>query len=136
MRAAIVAAAVRAALLNLIIWLVVGAAGAVPGADLVPRFAGLVAVASAFGAVAAGVVASRFRAKGARARWNRVALTVLVLSLASPLGLALGAVPIDFSAPSDTTFDGLRVGIGAAYALFHVTVFLFVQRHVAREIPE
>jgi hypothetical protein len=136
MRAAIVAAAIRAALLNLIIWLAAGAAGAVPGADVVPRFAAQVAIASAFGAVAAGVVASRFRTRGARARWNRIALVVLVLSLASPLGLALGAVPIDPTAPSDTTFDGLRAGMGAIYAVFHLTVFLFVQRFVARELPE
>jgi hypothetical protein len=135
MRTAIVAAATRAALLNLAIWLVAGAAGVVPGADVAPRFAAQVGVASAFGAVAAGVVASRFRTTGARLRWNRLARAVLVLSLASPLGLALGAVPFDPMAPSDTTFDALRAGAGAFYALFHLTVYVFVQRFIAREIP-
>ena len=135
MRTAIIAAATRAALLNLVVWLVAGAAGVVPGADVAPRFAAQVGVASALGAVAAGVVASRFRSTGARVRWNRLALAVLVLSLASPLGLALGALPFDPMAPSDATFDALRAGTGAIYALFHLTVYQFVQRFIAREIP-
>ena len=136
MRAAIVAAAIRAALLNLALWLIAGLLGVVPGADVAPRFAAQVAVASAFGAMAAGVVASRFGGKGARQRWNRIAFVVLLLSLASPVGLALGAVPLDVAAPTDTTYDNLRVGIGVLYAAFHLSVYLLVQRRIAREIPE
>lgn len=136
MRGAISRAAIGAAIVNLALWLIGGALGAVPASDAFPRFAAQVAVASAAGAVAAGIVANRFRGAGARKRWNRVAIAALVVSLGSPLALALGAVPIDIAAPSDTTHDALRMGIGIFYAIFHATTFAFVQRSIAIEIEE
>ena len=100
MRAAVARGAVIAAVVNLAIWIGAALVGIVPPlADSVPTVANVV-LASAGGVAAAGLVASRFVGTGARRRWDRVAIVVLVLSVGSPIGLALGLIPVS---PIDPT---------------------------------
>ena len=134
MRAAVVRGAAVAAVINLAIWVLASVAGVVPPlADSVPTVAG-VAVASAGGVVAAGIVANRFIGTGARRRWDRVALVILVLSIGSPIGLALGAIPVSPIDPTNELLISFKGGIAAIYAVLHLTTFAVVRRTVAEAI--
>ena len=120
MRAAVVRGAAVAAVINLAIWVLASVAG--------------VAFASAGGVVAAGIVANRFIGTGARRRWDRVALVVLVLSIGSPIGLALGAIPVSPIDPTNELLISFKGGIAAIYAVLHLTTFAVVRRTVAEAI--
>jgi hypothetical protein len=134
MRAAVVRGAAVAAVVNLMIWILAAAAGVVPPlADSVPTVAG-VAFASAGGVAAAGIVANRFIGTGARRRWDRVALVILVLSIGSPIGLALGAIPVSPIDPTNALLISFKGGIAAIYSVLHLTTFAVVQRTVAGAI--
>ena len=134
MRAAVVRGAALAAVVNLAIWFVAALAGVVPPlAESVPTVVG-VAFASAGGVGAAGLVATRFVGTGARRRWDRVAIVVLVLSVGSPIGLALGLIPVSPVDPTNALLISFKGGIAAIYGVMHVTTFAAVQRTVARAI--
>lgn len=128
--------ATLAAFVNLALWVLASIAGVVPPiADTVPTVVGI-AVASAGGVAAAGIVANRFTGVGARRRWNRVAWVVLVLSIGSPIGLALGAIPVSPIDPTNPLLISFKGGIAAVYAVMHVTTFFAVQRTIAQEVKE
>jgi hypothetical protein len=134
MRAAVARGAVIAAVVNLAIWIVAAVAGVVPAiAETVPTVVG-VAFASAGGVAAAGLVATRFVGTGARRRWDRVAIIVLVLSVGSPIGLALGLIPVSPIDPTNALLISFKGGIAAIYAVLHLTTFAVVQRTVAEAI--
>ena len=134
MRAAVARGAVIAAVVNLAIWIVAAVAGVVPAiAETVPTVVG-VAFASAGGVTAAGLVATRFVGTGARRRWDRVAIIVLVLSVGSPIGLALGLIPVSPIDPTNALLISFKGGIAAIYAVLHLTTFAVVQRTVAEAI--
>jgi hypothetical protein len=134
MRAAVVRGAAVAAVVNLAIWILAAAAGAVPPlAESVPTVVGVV-FASAGGVTAAGIVATRFIGTGARRRWDRVALVVLVLSIGSPVGLALGAIPVSPIDPTNALLISFKGGIATIYAVLHLVTFAVVQRTVAEAI--
>jgi hypothetical protein len=134
MRAAVVRGAALAAVVNLAIWIVAAVAGVVPAlAETVPTVAG-VAFASAGGVAAAGIVANRFNGTGARRRWDLVAWVVLILSVGSPIGLALGLIPVSPIDPTNALLISFKVGIAAVYAVLHLTTFAVVQRTVAEAI--
>ena len=134
MRAAVVRGAALAAVVNLAIWIVAAVAGVVPAlAETVPTVAG-VAFASAGGVAAAGIVANRFNGTGARRRWDRVAWVVLILSVGSPIGLALGLIPVSPIDPTNALLISFKGGIAAVYAVLHLTTFAVVQRTVAEAI--
>ena len=133
MRAAIVRGAALAAVVNLVIWIVAAVAGVVPPlADTVPTVAG-VAFASAGGVAAAGIVARIFVGTWRRYLWDRTALVVLLMSLGSPLGLALGVIPVSPIDPTNELLISFKDGIALIYAVMHVTTYLAVQRTVAKE---
>ena len=133
MRAAIVRGAALAAVVNLVIWIVAAVAGVVPPlADTVPTVAG-VAFASAGGVAAAGIVARIFVGTWRRYLWDRTALVVLLMSLGSPLGLALGVIPVSPIDPTNELLISFKEGIALIYAVMHVTTYLAVQRTVAKE---
>jgi len=134
MRAAVVRGAALAAVVNLAIWFVAALAGVVPPlAESVPTVVG-VAFASAGGVAAAGIVANRFIGTGARRRWDRVAWVILVLSIGSPIGLALGLIPVSPIDPTNALLISFKGGIAEIYGVMHVTTFAAVQRTVARAI--
>ena len=134
MRAAVARGAVIAAVVNLAIWIGAALVGVVPPlADSVPTVANVV-LASAGGVAAAGLVASRFVGTGARRRWDRVAIVVLVLSVGSPIGLALGLIPVSPIDPTNELLISFKAGIAAIYAVLHLTTFAVVQRTVAGAI--
>lgn len=134
MRRAIARGAALATGANLVLWAIAALIGTVPPiGDTLPTVAN-VAFASIGGVLAAGVVASYFRGEGARRRWNRTALVVLILSFGSPLGLAFGLVPVSPIDPTNALLIAFRGGIGAIYAVMHVTTFIAVQRTIAREL--
>jgi len=134
MRAAVVRGAGLAAVVNLAIWFVAALAGVVPPlAESVPTVVG-VAFASAGGVAAAGIVANRFIGTGARRRWDRVAWVILVLSIGSPIGLALGLIPVSPIDPTNALLISFKSGIAAIYAVMHVTTFIAVQRTVAEAV--
>jgi hypothetical protein len=134
MRAAVVRGAALAAVVNLAIWFVAALAGVVPPlAESVPTVVG-VAFASAGGVAAAGIVANRFIGTGARRRWDRVAWVILVLSIGSPIGLALGLIPVSPIDPTNALLISFKSGIAAIYAVMHVTTFIAVQRTVAEAV--
>ena len=133
MRAAIVRGAALAAVVNLVIWIVAAVAGVVPPlADTVPTVAG-VAFASAGGVAAAGIVARIFVGTWRRYLWDRTALVVLLMSLGSPIGLALGVIPVSPIDPTNELLISFKDGIALIYAVMHVTTYLAVQRTVAKE---
>jgi hypothetical protein len=133
MRAAIVRGAALAAVVNLVIWIVAAVAGVVPPlADTVPTVAG-VAFASAGGVAAAGIVARIFVGTWRRYLWDRTALVVLLMSLGSPIGLALGVIPVSPIDPTNELLISFKDGIALMYAVMHVTTYLAVQRTVAKE---
>ena len=134
MRAAVVRGAALAAVVNLAIWFVAAVAGVVPPlAESVPTVVG-VAFASAGGVAAAGIVANRFIGTGARRRGDRVAWVILVLSIGSPIGLALGLIPVSPIDPTNALLISFKSGIAAIYAVMHVTTFIAVQRTVAEAV--
>jgi len=131
---AVIRGAALAAVVNLALWAVASIAGVVPPmADTIPTVAG-VAFASAGGVAAAGIVARFFTGLGARRRWDRVAWVVLVLSIGSPIGLALGLIPVSPIDPTNALLIAFKGGIAAIYGVMHVTTFFAVQRTVAKEI--
>ena len=133
MRAAVVRGAALAAVVNLAIWFVAAVAGVVPPlAESVPTVAG-VAFASAGGVAAAGLVARIFVGTWRRYLWDRAALLVLLMSFGSPLGLALGVIPVSPIDPTNELLISFKGGIAAIYAVMHVTTYLAVQRSVAKE---
>lgn len=133
MRAAVVRGAALAAVVNLAIWIVAAVAGIVPAlAETVPTVAG-VAFASAGGVAAAGLVARNFVGKWRRYLWDRAALLVLVMSLGSPIGLAMGVIPVSPIDPTNELLISFKEGIALIYAVMHFTTYFAVQRTVAKE---
>ena len=133
MRAAVVRGAALAAVVNLAIWFVAALAGVVPPlAESVPTVVG-VAFASAGGVAAAGLVARIFVGTWRRYMWDRAALVVLLMSLGSPLGLALGVIPVSPIDPTNELLISFKEGIALIYAVLHFTTYFAVQRTVAKE---
>jgi hypothetical protein len=131
---AVIRGAARAAVVNLALWAVASIVGVVPPmADTIPTVAG-VAFASAGGVAAAGIVAKLFTSTGARRRWDLVAWVVLILSIGSPIGLALGLIPVSPIDPTNALLIAFKGGIAVMYGVMHVTTFFAVQRTVAQEI--
>ena len=125
--------AALAAIGNLALWIVVSIVGIVPPiGESVPTVAG-VAVASAGGVAAAGLVARIFVGTWRRYMWDRAALFVLLMSFGSPLGLALGVIPVSPIDPTNELLISFKDGIALIYAVMHVTTYLAVQRTVAKE---
>jgi hypothetical protein len=133
MRAAVVRGAALAAIGNLALWVVASIVGIVPPiGGTVPTVAG-VAFASAGGVAAAGLVARIFVSTWRRYMWDRAALVVLLMSFGSPLGLALGVIPVSPIDPTNELLISFKEGIALIYAVMHVTTYLAVQRTVAKE---
>lgn len=133
MRSAVTRGAVIAVAINLTLWFIAAIVAIVPpAADTIPTVIG-VAVASAAGVVAAGVVAQRFVGTWRRYIWDRTALVVLLMSLGSPIGLAMGVIPVSPIDPTNELLISFKEGIALIYAVMHVTTYLAVQRTVARE---
>ena len=133
MRAAVVRGAALAAVVNLAIWFVAALAGVVPPlAESVPTVVG-VAFASVGGVAAAGMVARIFVGTWRRYLWDRAALLVLLMSLGSPLGLALGVIPVSPIDPTNELLISFKEGIALIYAVLHFTTYFAVQRTVAKE---
>ena len=133
MRAAVVRGAALAAVVNLAIWFVAAVAGVVPPiGETIPTVAG-VAFASAGGVAAAGLVARIFVSTWRRYMWDRAALLVLLMSLGSPLALALGVIPVSPIDPTNELLISFKEGIALIYTVMHFTTYLAVQRTVAKE---
>lgn len=133
MRDAVRRGALRAVGANLLIWLVAAAVGIVPpAADSIATVVG-VAIASAAGVIGAGLVAGRFVGSWTRRSWNVTAVVVLLLSMGSPIALVIGAIPVSPFDPENALLNSFATGIGAIYAVLHVTTFAAVQQTVARE---
>ena len=125
--------AALAVIVNLALWAVASIAGVVPPiAETIPTVAG-VAFASAGGVAAAGLVARIFVGTWRRYIWNRAALVVLLMSLGSPLGLALGVIPVSPIDPTNELLISFKEGIALIYAVLHFTTYFAVQRTVAKE---
>ena len=125
--------AALAAIGNLALWIVASIVGIVPPiGETVPTVAG-VAFASAGGVAAAGIVARIFVGTWRRYMWDRSALIVLLMSLGSPLGLALGVIPVSPIDPTNELLISFKEGIALIYAVMHVTTYFAVQRTVAKE---
>ena len=125
--------AALAVIVNLALWAVASIAGVVPPiAETLPTVAG-VAFASAGGVAAAGLVARIFVGTWRRYLWDRAALVVLLMSLGSPLGLALGVIPVSPIDPTNELLISFKAGIAVIYAVMHFTTYFAVQRTVAKE---
>jgi hypothetical protein len=125
--------AALAVIVNLALWAVASIAGVVPPiAETLPTVAG-VAFASAGGVAAAGLVARIFVGTWRRYLWDRAALVVLLMSLGSPLGLALGVIPVSPIDPTNELLISFKEGIALIYAVMHFTTYFAVQRTVAKE---
>ena len=125
--------AALAVIINLALWAVASIAGVVPPiADTVPTVAG-VAFASSGGVAAAGIVARIFVGTWRRYLWDRAALMVLLMSLGSPLGLAMGVIPVSPIDPTNELLISFKEGIALIYAVMHFTTYFAVQRTVAKE---
>ena len=125
--------AALAAIGNLALWVVASIVGIVPPiGETVPTVAG-VAFASAGGVAAAGLVARIFVGAWRRYMWDRAALVVLLMSFGSPLGLALGVIPVSPIDPTNELLISFKEGIALIYAVLHFTTYFAVQRTVARE---
>jgi len=130
---AVIRGAARASIVNLALWVIASVAGVVPPmADTIPTVAG-VAFASAGGVAAAGIVARIFVGTWRRYLWDRAALLVLVMSLGSPLGLAMGVIPVSPIDPTNELLISFKAGIAVIYAVTHFTTYFAVQRTVAKE---
>jgi hypothetical protein len=133
MLAAVNRGAALAAIGNLALWIVASIVGIVPPiGETVPTVAG-VALASSGGVAAAGIVARIFVGTWRRYMWDRAALIVLLMSFGSPLGLALGVIPVSPIDPTNELLISFKEGIALIYAVMHVTTYLAVQRTVAKE---
>ena len=125
--------AALAVIVNLALWAVASIAGVVPPiADTIPTVAG-VAFASSGGVAAAGLVARIFVGTWRRYLWDRAALVVLLMSLGSPLGLAMGVIPVSPIDPTNELLISFKEGIALIYAVMHFTTYFAVQRTVAKE---
>ena len=125
--------AALAVIVNLALWAVASIVGVVPPiAETLPTVAG-VAFASAGGVAAAGLVARIFVGTWRRYLWDRAALLVLLMSLGSPLGLALGVIPVSPIDPTNELLISFKEGIALIYAVMHFTTYFAVQRTVAQE---
>ena len=125
--------AALAVIVNFVLWAVASIAGVVPPiADTIPTVAG-VAFASFGGVAAAGMVARIFLSKWRRYMWDRAALVVLLMSLGSPLGLAMGVIPVSPIDPTNELLISFKEGIALIYAVMHFTTYFAVQRTVAKE---
>ena len=125
--------AALAVIVNLALWAVASIVGVVPPiAETLPTVAG-VAFASAGGVAAAGLVALIFVGTWRRYLWDRAALLVLLMSLGSPLGLALGVIPVSPIDPTNELLISFKEGIALIYAVMHFTTYFAVQRTVAKE---
>jgi len=125
--------AALAAIVNLALWAVASIAGVVPPiADTIPTVAG-VAFASSGGVAAAGLVARIFVGTWRRYLWDRAALVVLLMSLGSPIGLAMGVIPVSPIDPTNELLISFKEGIALIYAVMHFTTYFAVQRTVAKE---
>lgn len=133
MLSAVIRGAALAVIVNLALWAVASIAGVVPPiADTILTVAG-VAFASFGGVAAAGMVARIFLSKWRRYLWDRAALLVLLMSLGSPLGLALGVIPVSPIDPTNELLISFKEGIALIYFVMHITTYLAVQRTVAKE---
>jgi hypothetical protein len=133
MLAAVNRGAALAAIGNLALWIVASIVGVVPPlGESVPTVAG-VALASSGGVAAAGIVARIFVGTWRRYIWDRAALIVLLMSFGSPLGLAMGVIPVSPIDPTNELLISFKEGIALIYAVMHVTTYLAVQRTVAKE---
>jgi len=133
MLAAVNRGAALAAIGNLSLWIVASIVGIVPPiGETVPTFAG-VAFASAGGVAAAGLVARIFVGTWRRYMWDRAALIVLLMSFGSPLGLAMGVIPVSPIDPTNELLITFKEGIAVIYAVMHFTTYFAVQRTVAKE---
>jgi hypothetical protein len=133
MLAAVNRGAALAAIGNLALWIVASIVGIVPPiGETVPTVAG-VALASSGGVAAAGIVARIFVGTWRRYLWDRAALVVLLMSFGSPLGLAMGVIPVSPIDPTNELLISFKEGIALIYAVMHVTTYLAVQRTVAKE---
>ena len=133
MRAAVVRGAARAAIGNLALWIVASIVGVVPPiGETIPTVAG-VAFASVGGVAAAGLVARIFVSTWRRYMWDRAALLVLLMSLGSPLALALGVIPVSPIDPANELLISFKEGIALIYTVMHFTTYFAVQRTVAKE---
>ena len=136
MRGAIRSGAFLAVGRNLVIWLVAAAIGIVPpAADSIATVVG-VAIASAAGVIGAGVVASRFIGSWTRREWNAAAVVVLLMSMGSPIALAMGLIPVSPFDPENALLASYATGIGAIYGVLHLTTFAAVQSTVANEFKK
>jgi len=125
--------AALAVIVNLALWAVASIAGVVPPiAETLPTVAG-VAFASAGGVAAAGLVARIFVGTWRRYLWDRAALVVLLMSLGSPIGLAMGVIPVSPIDPTNELLISFKEGIALIYAVMHFTTYFAVQRTVAKE---
>ena len=125
--------AALAVIVNFALWAVASIAGVVPPiADTIPTVAG-VAFASSGGVAAAGLVARIFVGAWRRYLWDRAALLVLLMSLGSPLGLAMGVIPVSPIDPTNELLISFKEGIALIYAVMHFTTYFAVQRTVAKE---
>jgi hypothetical protein len=125
--------AALAVIVNLALWAVASIVGVVPPiAETIPTVAG-VAFASAGGVAAAGIVARIFVGTWRRYLWDRAALLVLVMSLGSPIGLAMGVIPVSPIDPTNELLISFKEGIALIYAVMHFTTYFAVQRTVAKE---
>ena len=133
MLAAVNRGAALAAIGNLALWIVASIVGVVPPlGESVPTVAG-VALASSGGVAAAGIVARIFVGTWRRYIWDRAALIVLLMSFGSPLGLAMGVIPVSPIDPTNELLISFKEGIALIYAVMHITTYLAVQRTVAKE---
>ena len=133
MLSAVNRSAALAVIVNLALWAVASIAGVVPPiAETLPTVAG-VAFASAGGVAAAGLVARIFVGTWRRYLWDRAALVVLLMSLGSPLGLAMGVIPVSPIDPTNELLISFKEGIALIYAVMHFTTYFAVQRTVAKE---
>ena len=133
MLSAVNRSAALALIVNLALWAVASIAGVVPPiAETLPTVAG-VAFASAGGVAAAGLVARIFVGTWRRYLWDRAALMVLLMSLGSPLGLAMGVIPVSPIDPTNELLISFKEGIALIYAVMHFTTYFAVQRTVAKE---
>jgi hypothetical protein len=125
--------AALAVIVNLALWAVASIAGVVPPiAETIPTVAG-VAFASVGGVAAAGLVARIFVSTWRRYLWDRAALVVLLMSLGSPIGLAMGVIPVSPIDPTNELLISFKEGIALIYAVMHFTTYFAVQRTVAKE---
>ena len=79
------------------------------------------------------MVARIFLSQWHRYLWDRAALVVLLMSLGSPLALALGVIPVSPIDPTNELLISFKEGIALIYTVMHVTTYLAVQRTVAKE---